>query len=162
MSCTPANRIRTGALPLRNRDAKHILEATMRMFWAAAAAMLLVGGVARADKQSHLPGNAETAIGVGIMCNTLEQAERYVSLVAGGQQPVPAIVTVNTEVKDPRACGVATIAFKRDETVDTKSVRGKQIEIVRIIVIAGFNGTGWQPVTGMVQYAVMEPKGIAI
>ena len=36
------------------------------------------------------------------------------------------------------------------------------VQIVRINVVAGYNGSGWQRVANMVQYAVIEAKGISI
>jgi hypothetical protein len=36
------------------------------------------------------------------------------------------------------------------------------VQIVRINVVAGFNGSGWQGVSGMVQYAVLEGGGESI
>ena len=130
----------------------------MRMSWAGAAAMLLVCGVARADE----PGGNETAIGVGIICNTPEQAEHYISRIDGGQEPGAAVSAINAEEHNPRACGVAAVAFTRDATVGSKTVHGKLMEIVRINVVAGFNGSGWQSASGMVQYAVMASKDIEI
>ena len=47
---------------------------------------------------SGIPG-IDTAIGVGIICNTAEQAERYVSLIGAGQESEPAIKAVNMEGK---------------------------------------------------------------
>jgi hypothetical protein len=33
------------------------------------------------------------------------------------------------------------------------------MRIVRINVVAGYNGRGWQQVADTVQYAIVEPKG---
>jgi hypothetical protein len=131
-------------------------------FWAAAAAVLLVGGVARAGEPSNLPGTNETAIGIGIICDTSEQAEHFINRVASGQEPGAAMSAINAEEHSPRACGIAAVAFTRDETVGSRTVHGKLMEIVRINVIAGFNGAVWHSASGTVQYAVMESKDIEI
>ncbi|MBI5911449.1 MAG: hypothetical protein HY848_16050 [Betaproteobacteria bacterium] len=134
----------------------------MRMFCTMAAAVLLIGGVARADQQTIRPTNDEPMIGVVVICNTSEQAEHYVVLIAGGQEPVPAMEAVNAEARNPRACGVAAVAFVRDATIDLKAVRDKLMQIVRINVVASFSGAGWHRVSGVVQYAVMEGGGETI
>lgn len=134
------------------------MRSIMRQSWAAAAALLFACGVARGNDLIDLTPDAPV-IGVGIICNTPEQAEHYVGLLAGGQQPWPAMNAVNVQAHNPRACGVATVAFIPDATLATKTVRGKLVQIVRINVVAGYSGGGWQRTAGMVQYAVMEPPG---
>jgi hypothetical protein len=54
------------------------------------------------------------------------------------------------------------VAFIRDHTVETRTMRNRLVQIVRINVLAGFDGKGWQRVTGMVQYAVIEGEGVTI
>ena len=50
---------------------------------------------------------------------------------------------MNDEAKDPRACGVAAVAFMSDKMVDMKNVQGKLVQIVRISVVATFDGRQW-------------------
>jgi hypothetical protein len=131
----------------------------MRIFWVAAAASMLVCGRAWADEQ---PGNGDAAIGIGIICNTSQQAEQFVKLQSTGTQAEQAVRAVNASARDSRACGVATIAYIRDQTVDTMKLRDKLVQIVRINVVAGSNGAGWQRISDMVQYAVLEGGGESI
>jgi hypothetical protein len=131
----------------------------MGIFWVGAAAAVLVCGVARADEQ---PQNGDAAIGVGIICNTPQQAEQFVKLRSTGTQPDQAMRAVNASARDNRACGVAAIAYVRNQTVDTMKLRDKLVQIVRINVVAGFNGAGWQRMSDMVQYAVLEGGGESI
>ncbi len=129
---------------------------------AAAAAAFVICGAAHG---ANLPGQQDDKspiVGVGVICNTSEQAAQYVGLRAKGQETTPAVAAVNAQAQQPRACGIAAIAYIRDETMGTKTMNGKLVEIVRINVIAGFNGQGWQHVANTVQYAVIETKGIAI
>lgn len=125
-----------------------------------AAAMLMLSGAARADEGPAREGDA--AVGVGMICNTPQQAGRFVALRAQGTAPQQALETVNKEAKDARACGLAAIAFTRDATLENKPIDNKLVQVVRINVVAGFNGSGWQRVSGMVQYAVMEGEGETI
>jgi hypothetical protein len=129
---------------------------------AAAAAALMVCGAAQAAKLAGQEPDQGPTVGIGVICNTGEQAEQYVSLRAKGQDLTPAVATVNEQARQPRACGIAAIAYIRDQTMGTKTVNGKLVEIVRINVIAGYNGRGWQQVANTVQYAVIETKGMAI
>jgi len=41
-------------------------------------------------------------------------------------------------------------------------VNGKLVQIVRINVVAGYNGVGWNQIANTTQYAVIETKGLAI
>ena len=134
----------------------------MRILWAVAAAASFVCGVARADDLSRTPTNGDAAVGIGIICNTSQQAQQFVRLQSSGARPELAMQAVNTNANDTRACGVAAIAFVRDETVDTVKLKDRLVQIVRINVVAGFNGAGWQRVSNMVQYAVLDSGGEAI
>jgi hypothetical protein len=131
----------------------------MRVFWVAAAAVVLVCGGAWAEEQ---PGNGDAAIGIGIICNTSQQAEQFVRLRSTGTQPEQAMRAVNASARDNRACGVAAIAYIRNQTVDTMKLRDNLVQIVRINVVAGFNGAGWQRISDMVQYAVLEGGGESV
>jgi len=84
------------------------------------------------------------------------------SCAAKGAEPDQAMTSVNANAHDDRACGVAAIAYIRDQTVDTMKLDNKLVQIVRISVFAGFNGNAWQRVSGMVQYAVLEGDGESI
>jgi hypothetical protein len=133
----------------------------MRIFWAAATAAMLACGVAHAAGTPS-PGNGDAAVGIGIICNTPEQAEQFVRLRSKGTESNRAMTSVNANAHDDHACGVAAIAYIRDQTVDTMKLDNKLVQIVRISVFAGFNGNAWQRVSGMVQYAVLEGGGESI
>jgi hypothetical protein len=127
----------------------------------AAAAVLLIAGAAHADELTSLPGQANSGpvVGVGVICNTSAQAEQFVSLRQQGQDITPAVAKVNQQAQDPRACGLAAVAFVPDQTVATKPMGGKLVKIVRINVVAGYNGSGWHHVAATVQYAIMPTEG---
>jgi len=130
-------------------------------FAAAAAAVTLTCGAAQASG-FNLTDTDATVIGVGMICNTPDQAEQFIALRAHGTAAREAMQKVNLLAHDPHACGIAAIAFTRDRTVDARPVANKLLQIVRISVLAGFNGDGWQHVPGMTQYAVMEGEGESI
>ena len=134
----------------------------MRMLLAAAGASLLIGAAHADGIGTGVPPNGETTVGVGLICDTSEQAVRFVALRDQGSEAEQAMQTVNSEAQKPRACGVAAVAFIPDQTVELKIMHGKLVRIMRINVVAGFNGSDWQPVTGLVQYAVVEAAGETI
>ena len=134
----------------------------MRIFWAAAAAALFVSGAARAEGPAQQPEKGDAAVGVGIICNTPQQAEQFVGFRKKGAAPEQAMRAVNAIAHDQRACGIAAVAYVRDTTVDTMAIQDKLVQIVRINIVAGFNGSAWQRVSDTVQYAVLEGGGESV
>jgi hypothetical protein len=137
----------------------------MRLSWAATAALVALGstiaGNVNADPRDPTDEDG-VAIGVGIICNTPEQMDRLVGMRNDGAEMDAAVIAVNHEAKDPRACGVAAVAFMSDKMVDMKNVQGKLVQIVRISVVAAFDGEQWARVPVMTQYALIEPDGFTI
>ena len=131
----------------------------MRGIMAMGIAALLAGGLTQASAQSPGQDINGPAVGVGVICNTSEQAAHFVALRVNGTEAHRAMEAVNAAEQDPRACAIAAVAFTRDITVDTRTLGDQLVQIVRINVLAGFNGSGWQRVSGMTQYAVMEGAG---
>jgi len=141
------------------------VEAKMRLSWAATAAALALWSLTPGNVSAE-PANPmddeNVAIGVGIICNTPEQMQRLIGMRADGAEMDRAVSVVNNEARDPRACGVAAVAFMSDKMVDMKSVQGKLVQIVRINVIAAFDGKQWARIPVMTQYALIEPEGYTI
>src|SRR5215475_604017 len=137
-------------------------EVTMRFFWVAATAAVLVCGEANAV-EGPAPENGEPAVGVGVLCNTPQQAEQFVSLRGKGTAPEKAMQAVNTAARDGHACGIAAVAYIRNQTVGTVKLKDRLVQIVRINVVAGFTGSGWERATAdMTQYAVLEGDGESV
>ena len=138
----------------------------MRWLGAGISALLLAVVTPAAAQSVSAPsrdGVGDPGVGVGIICNTSEQAERFVALRGKGMDVPIALNAVNTEANDTKACGVAAVAFLRDQTIATRPMGDRLVQIVRINVVAGFNGTGWQRASAMsVQYAVIEAVGQSI
>src|SRR5688572_26103949 len=100
------------------------VEAKMRSSWAVAAVALALWSATPGNVNAQLMEEDNVAIGVGIICNTPEQMERLIGLRNDGEEMNRAVVAVNDEAKDPRACGVAAVAFMSDKMVDMKNVQG--------------------------------------
>ena len=145
---------------------------------AAAAIALLAGGAAPAQQPAHpiplavnpqaspsvsgTPGANGLQVGIGVICDTSQQAQTYISLRTRGSRPMTAVNSVNTKARNPKACGVAAIAYRRDQTMATKDLNGKMVQIVRIHVLAGYDGHGWTRIPNKTQYAIVKVKGVAI
>ena len=127
---------------------------------AAAAAAALICGTANAGE--IITSNNAPSVGVGMICNTPEQAKQFLELRAKGVVADQAMKKVNEDAQNPRACGIAAIAFVPDKMVDAKPVNDKLLQVERINVVAGYDGNGWQHVPAMIQYAVMEGGGDGI
>lgn len=127
------------------------------------AAMFLLAGTAGAQA----PGNGgkketEAKVGVGMICDSQAQAARFLELRATGRKADAAMAAVNKEAANPKACGLAAIAFTEDGTVDSKSVDNQLVQVVRIRVVAGYTGATWQPTKDFVQYAILEAEGLEV
>ncbi len=133
----------------------------MRVFSVAVVAAMFVCA-ARADGPTQSPADGDAAVGVGIICNTSEQAAQFVKLRGRGTRPEQAMHAVNANARGKRACGVAAIVYIRDHTMGTVKLQNELVQIVRINVVAGFNGSSWERVSDMVQYAVLEGGGESI
>jgi hypothetical protein len=109
-----------------------------------------------------MPGaNAQgLSIGTAIICDTSEQAQRFVKLRNTGNETVQALQLINTEAKTPTACGAAVVAFRRGEAIGSERIGGERVDLVKITVVAFNNGAGWSPVPATVQYAIIAPPGI--
>jgi hypothetical protein len=128
----------------------------------AALAVLICGANAPSKAHDGIVQPEGPTVGVGMICNTPEQARQYLEYRASGAASQDAVKRVNEAARNPHACGVAAIAFVRDKLLHCHFVENKLLEIVRINVLAGFDGRSWQDMPPVVQYAVMEGKGDAI
>jgi hypothetical protein len=134
------------------------MRASLKAALIAGCALLLCTG-ARAEQPLDEQDADGPTIGIGLICNTPEQAEQFVTLQNQGRDPAQAIAAVNKQANNPRACGVAAVAFIRDKTVTTRTVQNRLVQVVRINVVAGFNGDQWHSMPAMIQYAVIESEG---
>jgi hypothetical protein len=124
----------------------------------------MLGAAAPASEAPRLSSRTigGATVGIGMICDTAEQAEHYAALRADGEEINPAAAKVNAEAKNPGACGIAAVAYVPDQTMSTKSAGDNLLKVVRINVVAGYDGSGWQRVSNMVQYAVIETEGLSI
>jgi len=109
------------------------------------------------------PGtNPTIRIGQAVICDTSEQAQRFVALRNGGSQAAQAFQVINRESSNPSACGAAVVAFRPGEEIGSGRVEGQLVHVVKITVLAFNNGARWSMVPETVQYAVLVPEGIEV
>jgi hypothetical protein len=101
-------------------------------------------------------------VGQALICDTSEQAHRFVALRNGGSEAMQALQAINREAANPRACGTAVVAFRSGEAIGSGRVDGQLVNVVKITVLAFNNGMRWSMVPETVQYAVLVPEGIEV
>lgn len=101
-------------------------------------------------------------VGQAIICDTSEQAQRFVTLRNGGSKAVQAFQLINREAANPSACGTAIVAFRPGEEIGNGRVDGQLVQVVKVTVLAFNNGVGWSIVPETTQYAVLVPEGIEV
>jgi hypothetical protein len=104
------------------------------------------------------PAEPSVEVGVGLICNSEQQVQRYLALHTKDESPERAIQHVNTEAADPNACSMAAIAFTRGKEGAAVPAPGGQMKIMEIKILAAQTPFGWQPVTGLVQYTAIFEK----
>jgi hypothetical protein len=131
-------------------------EATMNLWFRLMLALVLVcfcwGAVAQEQKTN-------VQLGVGIICDTAQQVERYLVTISNGTaSPQDALQVVNTEARNPNACGMAAIAFIPDEQIGTVNTSNGAVRLMRIRVIAAATEAGWHQLPVKVQYTALVEK----
>jgi hypothetical protein len=130
----------------------------MRLLLAATALAMCVAGPLSADDVRPKPIN----IGHGIVCNTSEQALRFVTLRNEGSEAFHAIQLINREADNPTACGAAMIAFRIDDEVHEHRLHGQRVNVTKVVIIAISDGAHWAQVPDTEQYVVVVPEGTEV
>jgi hypothetical protein len=124
---------------------QHRQEDPMRPAWHLALLSLLAGYPAQAQEFEH---------GTALLCDSQKQVERYVALFKGEEQST--VDAVNTEEKDPTACGLARVAFVRGPDLGTARNKDGAFQIVRILVVGVDTPDGTRPVRPTPYFTVFE------
>ena len=106
---------------------------------------LLLCSPARAQEYEH---------GTALLCDNQKQVERYVALFKGEEQST--VDAVNTEEKDPTACGLATVSFMRGPDLGTARNKDSAFQIVRILVVGVDTPEGTRPVRPTPYFTAFE------
>ena len=105
------------------------------------------------------PADPSLEVGAGLVCNSVQQVERYLAhYTKGDQSPDAAVQAVNVESHDANACALVSIAFVRGEQHAAVPAPGGQMRIVQIRVIAAQTPEGWAQFDDLVQYTAIFEK----
>jgi len=96
-------------------------------------------------------------IDTGPICDTQRQAERLAELFGENDQD-SAIKIVNTEEKNPIACGVVTIAFFEGPRLETVRHKVTTFVVVKILVLGVLLPTGFEVGSPAVYFTVKKGK----
>jgi hypothetical protein len=122
-----------------------------------AALCLVSGGAANADSVDAERAKGE--IGQGVICDTVQHVQRFVTLRGTGEDPGAALETVNLEADDDAACQFAFVLYTDDKPVGQLAVGGRLFKFIQITVHAFGDGRTLIQVTPRVQYTVTVEKG---
>ena len=133
-----------------------------RLAALALPVLLLAGSAAGAGKIEAAEGNArvthETEIGTGLVCDTQEQVERFVSLYDGDASATAK--RVNDAEGDPTACAVTAMAFVRGRPLAKARHKDTTFQIVPILVLGVITNSGVESVTPSELFSAIEIEEI--
>ena len=134
----------------------------MKMFSGLAlTAILSCTAVAHAqDKTAKqaAPKANEIMVGTGLICDTKQQAERFVSLMGNEADTENALVAVNTEAGQSDACIVAIVGFFPGQKVAELEKNGSVINVIEVLVMAVGTPSGLKVIEPKMYYSVQQTK----
>jgi hypothetical protein len=99
---------------------------------------------------------ADYEVGTSLLCDTMEQTERFVALFNGDAEA--AVVAVNTEEQDPTACALMNVAYLRGSQIAMARHGDHAFEIVRILVVGILTETDVKPVRPAAYFSLFGVK----
>jgi hypothetical protein len=126
----------------------------MRMLFGMLTAALLCCAAPIANAET--PGPDEILTGSGLVCDTKEQAERFISLM--GDSVESTLLAVNREAGDDHACVVATFGFVPGDKVADIDKDGTVVFVLEVKVMAVATVAGFQLVEPKTYYTVIASK----
>lgn len=92
-----------------------------------------------------------------MLCDTAEQIETMYQAYEAGI-PLHETQDAINKAAGSNACGMAPVVAQPIETVKNVTLEGNTYIIVKVIIVAVFDGSGLKPVPHMEQYAMMRGK----
>jgi hypothetical protein len=122
-----------------------------------AALLCCAAPIANAETPGpETPGPDEILTGSGLVCDTKEQAERFISLM--GDNVESTLLAVNREAGDDHACVVATFGFVAGDKVADIDKDGTVVFVLEVKVMAVATVAGFQLVEPKTYYTVIASK----
>jgi hypothetical protein len=97
----------------------------------------------------------EITFGTGLVCNQLEDVERYVALYDEGNSADAAVDEVNQEAGQS-ACDMITVAYIRGEDIKIIRIAGGFGAIAKVAVVGLHTGTQWLSVPPQEQFMIVS------
>ena len=146
------------------------METEMRFILRVPLLLMMFSLLANAQEQSIQKQNVQEQniqeqniqVGHGVLCDTVRQVERFVSLRDNGKDVRGALQTVNDEAQNAAACNLALFMFAPGKPIAELTIKGRLMSIVEITVYAFGNQRIWQKVPAMTRYTVVVEKGVVI
>ena len=130
----------------------------MRFFLQAPIVAMLFCLPAKAQEDRPSKAQEKIEVGQGVICDTLQQVERYVALRGNGTETNVALETLN-DGAHLAVCTVALVMFSASARVADLTVQGKLLSIIQINVHAFGNGPVWMRIPTTIRYTVTAEKG---
>lgn len=128
---------------------------------ALALPFLLFGGTPAAAQETQAPqGSREAEIGTGLICDTQQQVERFISLYDGDAQST--VKKVNDAEGNATACAVATMAYLRGRTLSTAHHHDTAFQIIPILLLGLVTESGVESVTPAPFFSAIEIEQFGI
>ena len=104
---------------------------------------------------------ADIQVGRGLICDTQEQAKRFIALMDGNS--ANALKTVNAEAKKEDACAVTAIAYVAGDVGETtRSDQGQAYRVQPIMVLGVVTPLGLQKVPPFPQFTIVKVEEMSI
>jgi hypothetical protein len=127
-------------------------EAAMRYLCGILTVALLCAG----SLFAHASPEGEVLTGSGLVCDTKEQAARFISLMDDDVEKT--LLAVNREAGSEQACVVAAFAFIPGSTVAHVDKNGTTVHVIEIEVVAVATRIGLQLIEPKTYYSVVASK----
>jgi hypothetical protein len=103
-----------------------------------------------------VPSRAQQiTFGTGLVCNQLEEVERYMTLYNEGDSVDGVVDEVNHEA-ERLACDVATVAYIRGEDIKIIHIAGGFGAIAKVVVVGVHTSTEWLSVPPMERFMIVS------
>lgn len=135
----------------------------MKLFSGLVLATILSCSVvanAKDKAKAPTPKPSEIMVGSGLICDTKQQAERFVSLMGDDASDgvEDALVTVNNEAGQSDACVVATVGFFPGQQVAELEKNGSVVKVIEVLVMAVGTPGGLKVIEPKMYYSVQQTK----
>lgn len=123
----------------------------------ATALSFSMAAQAEDNATAQKPNANEIMVGSGLICDTKQQAERFVSLM-GDDDVENALVVVNGEAGQSDACIVATVGFFPGQKVAEVEKNGSIVNVIEVLVMAVGTPGGLKVIEPKMYYSVVQTK----